>query len=355
MFIITKREWNRILEEEFEGFVDVYFRYEYFKLYLKHYDVVPEGIYWEDTNIKVFWTHLIRDISKIEQFKSFEYYDLTTPYGYGGPIILSKTNDSDRIFKSISVFLEEYKKFALRNNYVSEFIRFHPVFENWKFFNRLLNISYLNDVVVVDGGKYLQEIWKTMSKTTRRYIKKSKKEFQNIIVNMSPPHKDIEEFYRLYIEVMKKHNASKKYFFSYEFIKDHFDILKDKSILIYCINNQNLIGASAIFLVGSTYLHYHLGATNYNFKCSPLRLILWNAIVWSKNTGISLFNLGGGKGKNDTLFKFKAGFSNTYKKFYIGKIIFNEKVYKMLIKLAGVNPDVNFFPAYRTKLSDTIV
>ena len=347
-------EWDSLLKEEFCEYADVYFKYEYFELYKRHYNVEPETIFWEDKNLKIFWTHLIRDISKIEQFKDFKYYDLTTPYGYGGPLTITKTEDEEKINKSLKIFFEEYKEYALKNNYVCEFIRFHPIFENWKFFNRILEIEYLNDVVIVDLAKDLEEIWKNMNKVTRRYIRKSQKEFENIVINDDPTDKEIKIFVSLYLETMKKQNATKKYLFSYEFVKDHFDLLK--SLLLYCQNKSNEIGSSAIFLKGTNLLHYHLGSTNYNFKTSPLRLSLWEAIKWAKENDFKLLLLGGGRGRNDSLFEFKRGFSKDIIPFYIGKKVFDVKAYQALLT---VNPmpktSDEYFPAYRQGLDKKIV
>jgi len=96
--------WISLLKEEFSEYNDIYFGYEYFELYKRHYGGEPEAIFWKDKNIKIFWTHLIRDISKIEQFKDFKYYDLTTPYGYGGPLIITKTGYKKDIDNFIKIY-----------------------------------------------------------------------------------------------------------------------------------------------------------------------------------------------------------------------------------------------------------
>ena len=88
MKILKKEtEWNRILKEEFENYFDVYYRYNYFKVFKKHFNAEPEAIYWEDKNIKIFWSFLIRNLNSFNWFKNTPYSDLTTPYGYGGPLI----------------------------------------------------------------------------------------------------------------------------------------------------------------------------------------------------------------------------------------------------------------------------
>ncbi len=352
--IKDRATWNSTLAEEFGGYEDIYFRYEYFDLYKRHYDVEPEAIFWEDENIKIFWPHLVRDISKIEKFKDFEYYDLTTPYGYGGPLITTKTRDKEKINSSLKKFLEEYQNYALRNNYVCEFIRFHPIFKNWRFFNKSFNVEYLNDVVVINLNKDLEGIWKSIKKGHRYNIKKSIREECKVEIVSTPTKKDIDNFVKIYYHTMDKNKASKKYYFSREFLNDHFSLLK--SVLVKVEHNNQIIGAS-IFIFWRKVVHYHLSGATYGLKgVYPLDLMLWKAIKWVKTNNFELLNLGGGRGKNDSLFEFKKGFSNDTVPFYIGKKIFDIKTYK---KLSTLNPmsafSNNYFPEYRWDLDEKIV
>ena len=346
--------WNSLLKEEFSEYNDIYFGYGYFELYKRHYGVEPEAIFWEDQNIKIFWSHLIRDISKIEQFKDFKYYDLTTPYGYGGPLIITKTGNKEKINKSLRDFFEDYTNYALRNNYVCEFIRFYPIFENWKFFNTIFNVEYLNDVVIVDLAKDLEEIWKDVKKGHRYNIKKSVKEGCEIEIINKPSIGDIEDFINLYYEIMDKNKASKKYYFSIEFLNDHFNLLK--SILIEVKYNNRIIGTS-MFIFWDKIIHYYLSGAAYDSKSLyPSDLILLESIKWAKENNFKLLHLGGGRAKNDSLFEFKKGFSNDIIPFYIGKKIFDIKAYQALLTMNPLSTTSNnYFPAYRQGLDEKIV
>jgi hypothetical protein len=341
--IKDRAEWNSLLKEEFSEYNDIYFRYEYFELYKRHYGVEPEGIFWEDGNVKIFWTHLIRDISKIEQFKDFKYYDLTTPYGYGGPLIITKTEDKEKVNKSLKKFFEDYTNYTLRNNYVCEFIRFHPVFENQRFFNEIFDVEYINDVVIVDLTKDLEEIWKDIKKGHRYNIKKSIREGCEIEIINKPSIGDIEDFINLYYETMDKNKASKKYYFSIEFINDHFNLLN--AMLIEVKYKNEVIGAS-MFIYGDRIIHYHLSGAAYDSKSLyPSDLILLESIKWAKMNEFEYLHLGGGRGKNDSLFDFKKGFSNNVKIYYKGKAIYDIIKYNQLCQ--GINIEESTFPKYR--------
>ncbi|EHP89554.1 GNAT family N-acetyltransferase [Methanotorris formicicus] len=345
--ITSKKDWNNILKN-FEMFDDVYFKYEYFKIYKRHYRVDIEGIYWEDDNINIFLGHLIRDISKIPLFKDFKYFDLTTPYGYGGPLIITKSNDKDHIKRSLIKFKKDYYDYCKSKNYVCEFIRFHPVFENYKYLNNVFSIEYINDTVVIDLRKDIDTIYKSLKKGHKYNIKKTIKEGCIVNVILDPSPEDIDNFMLCYNEMLRRNESPKKYYFTKDFIKDHFNYLE--ALLITIEHNNRCIGAS-IFIKGKNILHYYLSGSFKIKGVYPNDLIIWEAIKYGKKNNFKYLFLGGGRGSNDSLFKYKSGFSNNYKQFYIGKIIFNNEIYNKLINITGLNKDDRFFPLYR-KIND---
>ena len=73
---------------------------------------------------------------------------------------------------------------------------------------------------------------------------------------------------------------------------------------------------------------------------------------WGVSQGCTTFHLGGGVGGDpeDSLFKFKKSFNrNSESKFYIGKKIFDKKVYDMIVESIPSKKKLrdNFFPVYR--------
>jgi len=60
-------------------------------------------------------------------------------------------------------------------------------------------------------------------------------------------------------------------------------------------------------------------------------------------------HLGGGVGnKEDSLFKFKAGFSDSWHSFKIWKYIVNHEIYQLLDKKQKTQLNNEFFPEYRS-------
>lgn len=349
----NKETWTNVLYTHFQGLNDIYFEFDYFDLFAKYFDVLPEALFWEDNNIKIFWSHFIRAISKINLFRDYNYFDLITPYGYGGPLLIKKAGKLEDIKKSLKKFVELYNSYAYEQNYICEFVRFHPFLKNWELLEEFINVRYLNDTVALDLTQSYEEICRNMSKKTRYYIRKALYEFEDYKIVKNPTQKEIEEFVELYNKTMEKNKAAKKYYFSIKFIEDHY---KFDNLLIFCRNKDKKVGSSAIFLKGSSIIHYHLSATNYEFQNPPSRAVLWKAIEWAKENGFKWLHFGGGVSKNDSLFHFKKGFSRTYLPFYIGKIIFNKEVYDDLTSLNSLSKKSSgFFPLYRFGYDDTIV
>ena len=357
MEVITERtEWTNALKQ-FQEANDIYFDYNYFDMYARHFNVHPEAIVWEDQYISVFWPHLVRVIpNKVED--NLQLFDLVTPYGYGGPLVCYNTNNGPNIRTSLHSFMKAYLEFARRKNYICEFIRFHPLIKNWKpfceDFHDVITLDYNNDTVSIDLSRELDQIWEGLRKGHRYNIRKTERESCEVKILQNPSETDIEAFISLYYATMENRHASQKYFFRPTFIKDHFSQLS--AILINVDYCGKLIGAS-MFITGGSYIHYHLSGSDNNVKgVYPSAFIIWNAIKWAKKNNFTCLHLGGGLGTNDSLFNFKNGFSATINPYYTGKIIFNHEQYDALTKSCGnLNTNTRFFPAYRKKLNDTII
>jgi len=351
----SKHVWNQILNEHFPSMNDIYFTYEYFELFAQQYKCTPESIYWEDSNIEIFWTHLTRKIDHITLNDGSIYRDLTTPYGYGGPLYKIKNNGD--LNRSLMEFFKEYKNYCQEKNYISEFLRFHPKYQNWKIFENSTHFEplYSNDIVGIDILKRLPDILGEMKKNKRYQIRKTEEKGCEVSILENPLRSDIDDFLKVYNETMDRNKASNKYYFKRNFLENHFKLLNDKCILAKATWESQIVSMS-LFIFNSDLIHYHLSGSIPVKGIYPADLIIWEVIKWAKLRGFSFFQLGGGRGSNDSLFSFKKGFSKVIYPFWFGKIMFNEEIY---IKLSEQNPflkkDDSFFPLYRKGYDKQII
>lgn len=347
-------KWDQILNTEFNPYDDVYFRYGYFKLYQKHFQAQPEAVFWEDSHVSVIYMHLIRKINLTDEYRDCNYFDLTTPYGYGGPIVIYKSEDTQENIASIRKFYDTYRAHCVNNRYICEFTRYHPIFENYKYSLEVpLSPIYVGDVVVVDLRPDLGEIISKIKKGHKYNIRKSLQEGCSVIITSSPSKTDIQDFMQCYNSMLSMRSAAQKYYFSFGFIEDHFKLFD--SVLIKILFNDTCIGAG-IFIKGNKILHYHLSGSSRIKGVYPTDMIIFEAIKWAKNKHLDYLHLGGGLSKDDSLFNFKSGFSEMSTKFYIGKNVYLQNVYNQLVNGSSTGGSSEaFFPAYRLNYNDTIV
>ena len=77
-----------------------------------------------------------------------DIFDITTCYGYGGPI--SSEIPKDCVLKQ---FRNEFKKFCEKENIITEFIRFHPLFQNQLLVEKFMHIEHNRYTVYIDLEK----------------------------------------------------------------------------------------------------------------------------------------------------------------------------------------------------------
>jgi len=267
---------------------------------------------------------------------------------------MTKVRNDEAVHNSLKRFYKDYVQHSLDNKMVSEFIRFHPIFMMWERLTGLIAMDHLNDVILIDFKIGEDELWKNMKKGHRYNIKKSEKEGCKVTIIESPTKAEIETFSQIYKETMNRSKAGKKYYFSNEYLIDHFKLLN--TILIQVEFEGNVIGAS-MFMLGDNIMHYHLsGSTEIGKGIYPSNSILWEAMRFGIEKRFKYLHLGGGRGSNDNLFNFKKGFSDITYPFYIGKIIHDQKgCDELLRRNKKANAESDFFPTYRCALDDNIV
>ncbi|AUD62931.1 hypothetical protein BK010_04775 [Tenericutes bacterium MO-XQ] len=321
---------------------DIYFLPEYAEAFKKNGDGEPILIHYINDKIEAINVVVKRDISKISKFKTViepnKIFDFTTPYGYGG--ILFKKN---YLKKEKITFLKEYMEFCKNQNIVSEFIRFHPILQNYNNLKNLIEISDIGPTVSIKTDNFNQT-WMNFTSKNRNVIRKSQKNGVKIYWGLS--NELLNVFRKLYFETMDKDNADQYYYFSEEFFESLVTDLKYKLLFFYAIYEEKIISISSV-LFHQNYLHYHLSASDVNYRhLGSTNFLLSEVARYASENGMKIFHLGGGLGgKQDNLYNFKKSFSKLDDcSFKVGKLVFNEVLYKELI--IGID-DGEFFPLYR--------
>ncbi len=129
---------------------------------------------------------------------------------------------------------------------------------------------------------------------------------------------------------MKRLNVDDFYFFSDEYFQGFIENLKGKAFLGTVLLDDKIVGA-ALFMYMGGFGHYHLAGSNREKGNLGINnYLLWKTIEEFSGMNLLQFHLGGGTSSllDDSLYKFKRAFSRNEKDFYIGKWIFDNKLYE---------------------------
>ena len=292
---------------------------------------------YEDSQIAIAFPLILRKIIDTE------YNDITSVYGYPGPI----ANRLDFPPDSIRNFQKELVSFFDSQRIVSAFSRLHPLFpEQSSVLKDMGLVEDLNLTVGIDLSLSPEEQRRQYSASLKNRINALRR--KEIIVKRARTRDEINSFLEIYRENMSRVNAAPGYYFSSEYFYKFLDSIDSAVFLAY---HEREVIAGSLFTFCNTIMQSHLSATKNDFlKWNPMKLVLDEARLYGIEQNMRFLHLGGGvNGKNDSVFAFKSQFSQSRFQFKIWKYIHDKEMYQQLIRnKPGVNNDeTSFFPLYR--------
>lgn len=341
-------KWDSIVKGF--GNHDIYYLSDYTKAFYIHGDGIPVLFFYEEDDFKAINVAMKRDIGADKHFigklPKNTYFDITTPYGYGGFLLDGKINETN-----VDKLSNEYTQVCDKQGIISEFVRFHPVLNYCDYLNQLYNISNLGKTISMEL-KTPGQIWKDVTSKNRNVIRKALK--SGVKIFWGRDEKLYDDFKKMYDATMDRDNAESYYYFKKPFYDSVTYDLKYNSMMFYAAYKGKTI-AMSIILQANNKLNYHLSASNNSYKhLAPTNLLLYEAACWGCENGFNTFHLGGGLGsKEDNLYKFKKAFNkNSENIFSVGRKIFDKEKYNELLTIkeesATNSNHQDFFPEYRS-------
>lgn len=325
--------------------IDIYFDENYGKLYEKAEN--GKAIVWEYNGKegKVRHQFILREIP-IKEING-PWFDIVTPYGYGGPIIEEVCAGYEKQ-DVVQAFYNAFANYCKEKKIVSEFVRFHPLIGNGIDFKSVYN-SELNRYTLGTNLKdFADPIQEEFSKSCRKNIRRAISKGITWRVTLSPDN--IETFKNIYYSTMDRNNAVEYYYFDDDYFFNCQKYFQKKLLLVEAIFEKQTIAMGLYFVYNST-IHIHLSGTLTEYLyLSPAYILRYAVTLWGKENGYSLIHHGGGRSNSieDKLFVFKKQFAqNTEFPFYLGKKIWNQEIYDRLCWIKDVDPKTEFFPKYR--------
>jgi lipopolysaccharide/colanic/teichoic acid biosynthesis glycosyltransferase len=264
--------------------------------------------------------------------------DVTSPYGYGGPLPLAEGAD-------ITAFWERYDAWCRERGIPASFVRFHPLLRNERD-ARGVHVETLGRTVAW-RLEPARDLVAGMDKHHRRLVRRAEREGLTATVAQGPA--SLDEFVALYEETMRRNEAADFYLFSPAYW-EALARLGDALVLVDVRRGEEL-AASVLCLAGSPWLHYHLGgASDEGRRAGASHLALLTAASWGQERGYEALHLGGGVGgREDSLFDYKRRFApDDLVTASVGKVVHDEEAYRRLAGVAEIAFD-GYFPAYRDR------
>lgn len=312
----------------------------YTRVYEKYGDGIGECFVYEEDGI-VLYPYLRRKIEGSDKFT-----DIITPYGYGGPVYMHYVGQAPGFFHRFRHALVDYLR---ATDTVSEFVRFHPLLANHKYFCTLMDevkLQCKNAVIDLSVGP--TAIFSEYRSSYQQCIRKAIS--ANLHVEIVDPLDCIDPFFELYSASMSRKFQKGYLLFRREFLV-HLAKELGSQLKCFVVKQDNQILAMALFLRSRNYLDYFLAASRMDtLYLHPNHILLHHVALWAIENKIEKFHLGGG---HPSLQFFKHGFSNSHCFYYVGKHILDSPTYTALSIKHWSNhgkewtPDHPYFPGYR--------
>lgn len=335
---VDNPEWSKVISESLN--FDFYHTQSYHQL---EKDVRPVLCTFSFGMNFIAMPFLIRNIPNTDLF------DCTSVYGYCGPVSNVPVQDIDT--DTIDNFQNHLNSFFKDNNIISAFSRLHPLIDTEYVFNNFGLVKEINKTIAIDLRIPEDEQRRQYRKSNKSELNQLRRKGFEVFEAVSQD--EINTFIQIYYETMDRVGAGKNYYFSHEYFNEFLSNPCFKSKLLIA-KNDNIIVAGAIFTITNKIMQYHLAGTSENYiRDTPMKLILDEARIMGNKMNMDFLHLGGGVGGSDedSLFRFKSGFSDYYCIYKIWQMIIDEEKYFSLAESVGINDkSINFFPLYRHRV-----
>jgi hypothetical protein len=354
-FKVHIKEYSSGQAEEWDSVVkklcnyDVFYLNGYVKAFEQENPVNGEPILLVYDNGEDYAINVVfrRDIGKVSEFaekiREGKYFDLISPYGYGG--FIGKISD----YGTLDLVYEEYCR---EKGYVSEFVRFELFSEYSKHYaDKDGYVESRTHNVIRNLQIPLDEIWMDFKHKVRKNVKKAKRNGLQIIIDETGEY--LDDFISVYYDTMQRTHAEKTFFFSKNFFKKINEM--SGNFAYFYVKFEDRIISAELVIYGAENCYSYLGGTDQAyFEIRPNDFLKYEVIKWAKEKGMKNYVLGGGYGSDDGIFQYKTCLApGGIVPFYIGKKILDFDVYDELCKIRGIKPhsdnidEIDFFPEYR--------
>lgn len=345
--------WQQVLEQV--HWYDFYHLPQYHALAEDQGEGTAYLLVYEEEQHVLALPLLVRSLAHIEGLQAGQAWnDATSVYGYVGPV-MSHANFPTAVIQRFQA--------ALCNTLhelrvVSVFSRLHPLIAQHEVITGLGICVPGSKTVSIDLSLPVDIQRSKYRQNHRRDINKLKR--SGIFCILDAELQYLDQFIKLYYETMDRVSAVDNYFFERAYFDSLMQHLRSEMHLFVSLDGEEVI-CGGIFTLCNNIVQYHLGGTrNAYLRLAPMKLVFDDVRDWANKQAATVFHLGGGVGsQEDSLFQFKAGFSDQRHTFSTWRWVVLPDIYnKLCIAQAQWNEqqrllDVTstYFPQYRAPVA----
>ncbi|MGI2327484.1 GNAT family N-acetyltransferase [Planococcus sp. YIM B11945] len=283
----------------------------------------PLLFYYSDEDGEVAYPFIKRHINE----GAVSCFDITTPFGYGGPVVKIKQDS----FKLIENFRKAFTEFCREEKIIAEYIRFHPLKENALFFEKHLKLMQVYDTYTINlqqRSPFPLEVKENKKNDLTSSIEK------DVVVKKLGTVRHMFDFLVLYYSsARRREEADSYYFFTDDYFESLISSIGPNLHLFGAYYKDKLMSACYVLAKGDT-IFYHLdGSLNEQEAVPATQCLLLKIAEWGKENQFDFFHLGGdlhpenGQGR-----KIKQEISNMKPStFFIGHYVHDVPTYNKVI------------------------
>lgn len=281
---------------------------------------------------------------------SDDLWDATSVYGYAGPV----ASHGDLPEAVLGGFRSSLRAALEEQHVVTLFTRLHPLISRPEWLAGLGECADVGQTVSIDLTEPIDVQRARYRKDYKRQINRLHRLGADCVRDANGAY--LRDFADIYLETMQRVEAAEGYRFDEGYFENLVSRLGDRIHLFVVRLSDEVIGAGLFTLCAGIVQAHLVGSRNEYFELSPTKLLFDTVRLWATDQGARVLHLGGGLGgQSDSLFYFKAGFSDRRHEFSIWRWILLPDLERRLrderqawAARRGLSPETtDFFPAYR--------
>lgn len=206
----------------------------------------------------------------------------------GGPVFRDTKNGA----RAASLLLQNYDNMA--KDWGPLYTRIYPLFDTPQLIPAYIENNYEYggwNNYIINLKRPVEEIWKDLSESNKRNIKKTTK--SEIYIEEVTEKSLIPDFYSL----LAQNYASKGYpLEGIEYFQHVFDILIPKNMVKFFVAKykEKYVAARLVLCYKGVISDWHVGALEEFLSLKPNNLLVWHILEWGVKNNYHTFDFGGG-------------------------------------------------------------